>query len=75
MMPNMTEAEEQAKKECSSFVNCAWDEFNRILVFWFKNPLDAENFRVQRDIRDKSIRREAKAGENGSYSVMREFYQ
>jgi hypothetical protein len=77
MRPNLNEAKRQAKKDCSSFVDCEWDDDSKCLSFWFKNPLDAESFRVQRELRDKSesIRREVEGCKMGAFSSMREYYQ
>jgi hypothetical protein len=71
--PSIQEAKEQARLECSSFVDCSWDEDNKTFSFWFKNPLDAETFRIQRELKDNAIRREVKA--DGAYTMMAEYYQ
>ena len=51
----MTQAEinqcsQNAKANCSSFVDCVWDESNKCIVYSFRNAVDAGSFKAQREI-------------------------
>lgn len=70
--PNTNRAAENAKLNCSSFVDCFWDESEQCMVYSFRNAVDAGSFQAQRKIQGSQNRMEIKIN-HGSLTALREY--
>jgi hypothetical protein len=68
----INQAAQNAKLNCSSFVDCVWDEGNKCMVYSFRNAVDAGSFKAQREIQDSLNRIEIQIC-HANLTIMREY--
>jgi hypothetical protein len=67
----INQAAKNAKLNCSSFVDCFWDESNKCIVYTFKNAVAAGSFQAQRKIQGSLNRMEIEIF-HGNLTALRE---